>query len=44
LPDKAEIDLLEEDASQLDMADEDMDKLFPLDSMDDPNGKDDDNL
>ncbi len=43
-PDKTEIDLSDDDSAHIPMSDDDsLDKLFPLDSMDDPNAPDDRN-
>ncbi|HOY22822.1 MAG TPA: VWA domain-containing protein [Cellvibrio sp.] len=42
-PDKTEIDLSDDDSAHIPMSDDGMDKLFPLDSMDDPNAPDDRN-
>lgn len=45
MPDKAEIDLSDEDPISIPINDDaSIEKLFPLDSMDDPNGRDDNNL
>ncbi len=43
-PEKKEIDLSDDDSAHIPMSDDDsLDKLFPLDSMDDPNAPDDRN-
>lgn len=43
-PEKTEIDLSDDDSAHIPMSDDDnLDKLFPLDSMDDPNAPDDRN-
>ncbi len=42
-PEKTEIDLSDDDSAHIPMNDDGMDKLFPLDSMDDPNAPDDRN-
>jgi uncharacterized protein (TIGR03503 family) len=42
-PEKTEIDLSDDDSAHVPMSDDGMDKLFPLDSMDDPNAPDDRN-
>ncbi len=43
VPEKTEIDLSDDDSAHIPMSDNSMDKLFPLDSMDDPNAPDDRN-